>query len=391
MAVHAAHLYVSLRNFCLGSFRALGAEDRDLPFAFEQHASRGRPTLYEYRPLVRDFVEARASRLARHADAQVAIQDLRAEPAAAIFGEDPFRSVLLPLLLRVAEACGGFDWDDTAFDRAYAELESTLFTGKRAYGAVAPLVGLSAGSEIPLGDGLCVRRAATGELARLWPEAQGLLPGDFGREPDRLCVLELQRDLETAEDAPDAPGEIGDAVTAIRLATCGPVAAGPVLFERLDWRPLGIKAVVPIAATRPDGEPTRLDVFRGRLALDLFARLALADEDPELGEALDRWELALFQSDATREEQLRESLTALLGGADGVWAATMRASVLLAERIEDPGVDSVRRTLVEVLMHGDRLRLVEALDDAMLGRRDPPTGYFARRAASGPAGATVAV
>jgi hypothetical protein len=391
MAVHAAHLYVSLRNFCLGSFRALGAEDGDLPFAFEQHASRGRPTLYEYRPLVRDFVEARASRLARHADAQVAIQDLRAEPAAAIFGEDPFTSVLLPLLLRVAETCGGFDWDDTAFDRAYTELESTLFTGKRAYGAVAPLVGLSAGSEIPLGDGLVVRRAATGEVARLWPEAQGLLPPDFGRETDRLCMLELERALDPGHGAPDAPGEIGDAVTAIRLATCGPVAAGPVLFERLDWRPLGIKPVLPIAATRPDGEPTRLDVFRGRLAGDLLARLALADEDPELGEALDRWELALFQSDATREEQLRESLTALLGGADGVWAATMRASVLLAERVEEPSVDTVRRALVEVLMHGDRLRLIDAIDEAMLGRRDPPTGYFARRAASGPAGATVAV
>jgi hypothetical protein len=391
MAVHAAHLYVSLRNFCLGSFRALGAEDGDLPFAFEQHASRGRPTLYEYRPLVRDFIEARASRLARHADAQVAIQDLRAEPAAAIFGADPFRSLLLPLLLRVAETCGGFDWDDTAFDRAYAELEATLFTGKRAYGAVAPLVGLSAGSEIPLGEGLRVRAAATGELARHWPEAQGLLPADFGREPDRLCLLELERDLEPGESAPDAPGEIGDAVTAIRLATCGPVAAGPVLFERLDWRPLGIKPVLPIAATRPEGEPARLDVFRGRLALELCERLALADEDVELGEALDRWELALFQSDATREEQLREALTALLGGPDGLWAATMRASVLLGERIEDPGSDSVRRALVETLMHGDRLRLIETLDEAMLGRRAPPTGYFTRRAASGPAGATVAV
>jgi hypothetical protein len=391
MAVHAAHLYVSLRNFCLGAFRALGVDDGDLPFAFEQHASRGRPTLYEYRPLVREFVEARASRLARSADALVAIEDVRAEPAARIFGEDPFTSVLLPLLLRVTETCGGFDWDDTAFDRAYAELEATLFNGTRAYGAVAPLVGLSAGSEIPLGEGLRVRRAATGELARHWPEAQGLLPADFGRETDRLCVLELERALEPRDDTPDAPGEIGDAVTAIRLATCGPVAAGPVLFERLDWRPLGIKPVLPISATRPDGEATRLDVFRGRLAADLFARLALADEDPELGEALDRWELALFQSDASREEQLRESLTALLGGADGVWAATMRASLLLGSRIQDLRADHVRRALVEVLMHGERERLVEALDDAMLGLREAPTGYFARRATSGPAGATVAV
>jgi len=390
MAVHAAHLYVSLRNFCLGAFRTLGAEDSQLPFAFEHHVSRGRPTLYEYRPLVREFVEARAHELARHEDARVAIEDLRAEPAAAVFGDDPFRSVLLPLLLAVAEACGGFDWDDTAFDRVYAELEATLFSGKRAYGALAPLVGLSAGSEIPLGAGLRVRAAATGELARHWPEAQGLLPPDFGRETDRLCVLELVRDLDAGEPPPDAPAEIADAVTVIRLATCGPVAAGPVLFERLDWRPLGIKPVLPIAATAPEGEATRLDVFRGRLAGDLLERLGAADEDPDLGEALDRWELALFQAGPSREEGLREALAALLGGPDGVWASCMRASILFGKRIEEPGADVVRRALVEVLMHGDRLRLVDTLDEAMLGLRPRPTGYFARLATSGPVGASTA-
>ena len=169
-----------------------------------------------------------------------------------------------------------------------------------------------------LGDGVRVRNAATGELAAHWPEAQGLLPPDFGREPDRLCVLELERSLRKGEpEPPDAPGELADAVTALRLATAGPVAAGPVLFERLDWRPYGIRPVLPIASTQPDGEPTRLDEFRGRLAGDLRGRLLAADEDLELGEALDRWELSLFQPDPFRAEQLRESLTFLLGGGDG--------------------------------------------------------------------------
>ncbi len=380
MAVRAPHLYRSLRCFCLGAFHVLSAEDTELPFAFEQHASRGRPTLYEYRPLVRDFVEARARKLEHRQDAQLAAQDVRAEPAARLFGEDPFTSVLLPLLLRVTETCGGFDWDDTAFDRAYDELEQTLFSGRRAYAAVAPLVGLSAGGEVVLGDGVRVRHAATGELARLWPESQSLLPPEFGRDTDRLCVLELERELAADDDAPDAAGELSDAVTAIRLATAAATAAGPVLFERLDWRPFGIKPVLPIAAAQPAGEPTRLDPFRGRLAAELLARLPLADEDPELGEALDRWELSLFQSGPSREEQLREALTALLGGADGVWAATMRASVLLGERIESPGPDAVRRAAVETLMHGDRAALVAALDEAMLGKREAPAGYFARAA-----------
>ena len=380
-AVRAPHLYRSLRCFCLGAFHVLSAEDVDLPFAFEQHASRGRPVLYEYRPLVRDFVEARARKLEGRQDAQLAVQDLRAEPAAAIFGEEPFKSVLLPLILRVSESCGGFDWDDAAFDRAYEELEGTIFSGRRAYAAVAPVIGLSLGGEQTLAEGLCVRHAATGELAKHWPEAQALLPPEFGRDTDRLCVIELQRELGPGETVPDAAGEIGDAVTAVRLATAGAIAAGPVLFERVDWRPFGIKPMLPIAAAQPTGEATRLDPFRGRLASELLERLPLADEDPELGEALDRWELSLFQSGSSREEQLREALTALLGGMDGVWAATMRASVLLGDRIDEPRPDPVRRAIVETLMHGDRPGLVRVLDDAMLGLREAPAGYFARATA----------
>jgi hypothetical protein len=37
---------------------------------------------------------------------------------------------------------------------------------------------------------------------------------------------------------------------------------------------------------------------------------------------------------------------------------------------------------VEVVMHGDRGRLVTSLDDAILGVRERPPGYFALRAAS---------
>ena len=113
---------------------------------------------------------------------------------------------------------------------------------------------------------------------------------------------------------PDAPAEIADAVSAIRLATAAPLAAGPVLFETLDGRPYGIRPVLPIAATQPPGEPTRLDEFRGPLAAELLVRLGLADADTNLAEALDRWELSLFQHEPFRSEQLRSALGALLGG-----------------------------------------------------------------------------
>jgi hypothetical protein len=409
VTVRAPLLHRSLRCFCLGAFHALLAEveaGAEIPFAFEEHGSPGRPALYEYRPLVRPFVEARARTLRRREDGRAALDDLRREPAAAIFArahagaratEDDalFRSVLLPLLARTAEACGGFDWKDDAFERAYAELESSLFGRGHAYGAVAPLVGVSALAQVELGGGIRIRAAAIGELAAHWPEAHGLLPSGFGRETDRLCVLELERALEPGRvEPPDAPGELADAVTALRLALAAPIAAGPVLFERLDWRPYGIRPVLPIAATQPAGEATRLDAFRGKVAADLLARLALSDEDAELGEALDRWELSLFQDEPFRSEQLRESLAALLGGADGLWAAAVRAATLVGEmpreraaivaslQGERPSPDLVRRALVEALLHGDRLRLVARLDESILGLRPRPPRALAQRLAS---------
>ncbi|MEP6978029.1 MAG: hypothetical protein ABI948_08250 [Thermoleophilia bacterium] len=411
--MRAPALHRTLRAFCLGAFRVLCAEleaGAELPFAFEEHGAVGRPPLYEYRALVRPFLEERASRLAKRDDARIALDELRREQAAAIFarahaGARPspddalFASILLPLLVETAEICGGFDWDDQAFDRAYAKLERSLFGDGHSYAAVAPLVGISVGTQIELGDGIRVRVAAAGELARLWPEATGLLPPDFGREVDRLSVLELERALAPgSSEAPDAPGELSDAVTALRLATAGPIAAGPVLFERLDWRPYGIRPVPPIAATQPNGEPTRLDSFRGRLAADLRTRLGAAGEDPELNEALDRWELSLFQAEPFRSEQLRESLAALLGGTDGLWAAAMRASVLLGESGRDRAAllqslrglvagegagsaeEAVRRSLVEALAHGDRPTLVESLDEALLGLRPRPAGFYAAQA-----------
>jgi hypothetical protein len=209
-------------------------------------------------------------------------------------------------------------------------------------------------------------------------------------------VLELDRELPGDQDTPpDAPGELADAVTALRLATGAPAAAGPVVFERLDWHPLGIRPMLGIAATEPGGEPTRLDPWRGRLAGELLERLGRVEGDPELAEAIERWELALFEGEPLRSERLRESVAALLGGADGLWAAAMRASVLLGEtegqregligdlralargeRGEAEVADALRRAIVETLLHDDREGLLALLDDALLGLRPRPAGYF---------------
>src|SRR5438132_974313 len=147
--MRASHLHDTLRRFCLGAFAVFTREledGADLPFAFEEHGSYGRPTLYEYRPLVRGFVEARTERLFTRLDVQDAVTDLLREPAARIFAHAHegevrderravYRSILVPLLVRTAEGCGGFDWDDSAYWRAYEEVEGSLFGEGHSYGS----------------------------------------------------------------------------------------------------------------------------------------------------------------------------------------------------------------------------------------------------------------
>ena len=207
------------------------------------------------------------------------------------------------------------------------------------------------------------------------------------------CVLELTRELDASDgEPPDAAGELADAVSALRLATAGAIAAGPVVFERLDFRPLRISPLLPIAATKPLGDAIRLDSIRAGVSADLRERLPLADEDRELGEALDRWELSLFADEPFRSGQVKEALTALLGAGDGVWAASMRAAVLLREGTKERGElaavlrresagsivrEALRCALVETLLHGDRLGLVETLDETLLGMRASPARVLA--------------
>ena len=395
MPVRAPHLYPLLRGFVLGAFVVLGREleeGADLPLAFEEHVQRRGPALYELRPLVRSFIEEREPLLRAREDARLAVEELQREPAASIFArahagpraseEDAlFRTVLLGVLVSTAEACGGFDWDDESFERSYAELEHSLFAERRRYGVLAALTGISVARTTELAPGLTVRVAEPGELASHWPEARGLLPPDFGREPDRHCVLELQVELEGAGEPPDAPAEIADAVSAIRLTTAAALAAGPVLFETLDGRPFGIRPVLPIAATQPPGQPSRLDAFRAPIVAEVLAALGDADGDPALAEALDRWELSLFQNEPFRSEQLRAALSALLGDTwplrcavlleeDGAAREELHGHLVALAEGEPAGpaaLEAVRKALVAALRSRDRGGLVHALDRELLG------------------------
>ena len=330
-----------LRAFCLGAFVHLGRaleEGDDLPFAFEEHAQRGGLLLPlrvpPSRPLLRRVARASWRRcadrargaLARAGGDSPALTRGRGQPRSRRLS----RTVLLAPLISTAEGCGGFDWDDVAFERAYGELERSLFGTARAYAAVAPIVGISVVTEVQLGGGILARAAATGELAHHWPEAQGLLP--HGASAARPTAIAYSSPSATSRQGRSRPTPRPSSPTPSPRSGSRPPRRwrrGPVLFERLDWRPFGIRPVLPIAATQPPGEPTRLDSFRAELTRELLDRPVLADADPALAEALDRWELSLFQ----HEPFGRSSCAGRWPGCSGRCGA--RAAVLLGEESEE--------------------------------------------------------
>jgi hypothetical protein len=197
MPVRARHLHDALRAFCLASFARLAPGQAELQFVVEEHGSG----LVEYRAVVDEAVEAQAERLRALPDARIALDELRDEPSAAIFSEGDdralFRATLLPVLVGTAEACGGFDWQDAAFERAYADLEDTLYGLRRAYRAVAPLSGVALSAQVELAPGLVVRV-----------------------EPPRGCALQLDRELAREDVA--APDAGVPASPATCSSGCGP-------------------------------------------------------------------------------------------------------------------------------------------------------------------------
>ena len=291
--MRAPHLYPLLRGFVLGSFVVLGREleeGAELPFAFEEHVERRGPSLYELRPLVRAFIEAREHELRAREDARLAVEELRREPAAAIFArahagprasedEALFRTVLLGLLISTAEAAAGSTGTTRRSRRAYAELE-------RRSSGTGGATSRSRRSSASRSRSRSSSRPAS-SFGRSWPASsrrtgpsRAASSRGLRRVPDRSRRRRAALRARRVQTPPDAAAEIADATSALRLTTMAAVAAGPVMFETLDGRPFGIQPVLPIAATQPPGESSRLDAFRAPIAVDVLAALGEADGDP---------------------------------------------------------------------------------------------------------------
>ena len=300
-----------------------------------------------------------------------------------------FRAILAAAARPTAEACGGFDWEDGAFDRVYGELEHSLYGTRRRTRALAPLVGLSVGVPID------ARRAGSGSRddrrRDLLTVAGGARAASvrLRPEPERTCVLALERELPGGESRRPTPRP--------SWPMPSPRSGSPPARRS----PRGRSSSSGSTGTRSGSgrcsgspRPSRRESRPGSIPgggswpADLLERLAETEGDAGLGEALERWELALFESEPLRSERLREALAALLGGADGLWAAAMRAAMLIGEtsrsarrldrrapraRARRARAIRTRPNAAAGLRRGDPARgsrrLIAALDDALLGLR----------------------
>ena len=414
--LRAPHLHSALRGFCLGAFAFFGREierrRRDpvrlrgarLARTDRRSTSTGRSSAASSR--------REAGACSARGDTAIALEALGREPAAAIFARAHARraggaralpnraaAARRPTSPRRAAASTGTTTPSIARTR---QLEESLFgerarlrrrrSARRARGRQA-----SSSSETACAFGM----PPTASSARTGPTPRGSCRREL-RPRDRPDVRARARAPLPAAGAepPDAPGEIADAVTALRLATCGPIAAGPVLFERLDWRPFGVRPVLPIAATQPPGEPTRLDVFRGGVARSCSSgsprprTIASSATRSTAGSSrCSRTGRSAPSSSARRSRRCSATATAS-------WAAALRAAVLLGETgRERASLPAALRRLCEGVADAEaarsraprarrdarareRQKLVAELDESLLGVRPTPSGRVAQAVAS---------
>ncbi len=360
----------ALRHYVLAAFRLLQADvdaGQEVPFALDEGSRGAGPSLYNWRPLFGSYVAERADALAALPDGRAALDALRTEPALTAFVRERQPAltdldsalrdtVLLPLVVATADACGGFDLDDPALERLLVRLERAAVAERTTYAALAPIVGIEAAPDgVDLGLGVVLQRVSATGLAADWPECQGLLPEGFLREPDRRHALVVSAAVPRGEDAalPDAAGAIACVVTAIRLVLGGAVAAGPAAFERVDWSPRAVLALPPAAALAPAGDAVRIDGHAATLVRALTPRIAAvtgAGSAP-LAVALGRYGAARAGlSPAERVAGLHDALEPLLAedGA-GAWAIAMRAAALVGQSAAD------RQRLVSTLRQAGRV------------------------------------
>ncbi len=312
MRVRSHTLHAALRRYVeevAWTLAAETAEGAEVPFELVEERGARSTALYCYRPLVDEFLRERVGTLAR-LDAQAPA--LRALAQHEGLGRyltahqervpsdqgGRARAALSVFLGRVFAEQTAFDFDADRFERAYRQLEDTIFAGRTHAAAIVPVLGLDiASDEIVLGEGLTLTRVDA------FPDA----PPEAAAECDVVAAFRA----EVEDGAPDPFVQAGRAfrrlIVALRLYDDGGMALGPVAWTRVDggsWR---------AATLGTGGLPQGLTLIEAEEEDELRAFCSLvARRTPRAGElawALGRYGMACERTAPT--ESLSDVLLAL--------------------------------------------------------------------------------
>jgi len=286
-------LHATLRAFAEDAAAQLAfdtANGAEVPFELVEERRARRPTLYCYRPLTGAFIADRFAMLGAletYAPARQALERLDGLDAyreqRGDVGPGGTDAALRAFLGAVFGETSSFELDLGRFERAYEELEATVYEGRTLSTAVASLRGVELESNhVPFGEGLALVRGESFEDAP--PEAVWGLERERTR-PSTLVVL--------SEEIDEAPVRFRRLLSALRLFERGAFALSPVMWLRADggaWRLAGL----PGAGGAVAGDTILLPATQED-ELRAFANL-VARRTPVAGElawALRRFELAL--------------------------------------------------------------------------------------------------
>ena len=217
------------------------ADGAEIPFeVVESRGARRDTPLYCYRPLTDAFIRERVGvfgRLPTYAPAARALAGLdglahylREQGEARIPSDPRERSdaALRVFISRIFSEATAFVITPERLERAYAEIEGSVFAGQCETVVVAPLHGLRIVSqEIALGDGLSLvggMQLADAPPDAVWPQGAD--------EPCVLACLTITSGPGAASPLTEARMRFRRLLSALRLFDQARVALGPVAWER---------------------------------------------------------------------------------------------------------------------------------------------------------------
>jgi hypothetical protein len=227
------------------------ARGAEVPFEVIEER-RGRVPLYCYRPLTSTFIRERLgviSALPTYAPAARALTGLegtqnylrqRGEARIPDEARERAEATLRSFLGGIFDERSVFEFDQTRFEAAYAELEMALYEGRCVTTVIVPLLGLALdpeSDEVPLGEGLSLVRGETlpdAPADAVWAEAD---------DPNVLAVLTVSQERSARPAVSLARARFRRLLTALRLFEPGGYALGPAAWTRTDngpWRPAAL-------------------------------------------------------------------------------------------------------------------------------------------------------